>query len=351
MNAPGDAPRRPSLAERVGRLRETPGSAAIIVACVAVYAFVASRGDTSDGLLLLRYGASERSHIWRGEYWRLVTPMFLHGGLLHLGVNLFFGSSWNIAIERVLGTRRFLLLYLLSGVFGTCASVLLHDGISVGASGAMFGMVGAVLALQLRAAGSFGRFIRNPGVHSLVFSVALWIAIGFSATGIDNWAHLGGFTYGGVLGWVLTAGLAPRPEGGAVPPARDAHLAHRVEWAIALTILAFAATATCRRWPRQRARYGAYEAFRAARAADAAGDEARARRELDRAIDYDDSVPDYYAARGVVREKSGDFAGAADDYGRALRVAPSSWEGREATRHDLETLSASPSESGSGVER
>jgi membrane associated rhomboid family serine protease len=339
-----DAPRSPSpapsLVERLGRLRDTPGTVAIIVVCLAVYAYTAVKGDTSNALDLLRFGASERSHIWRGEYWRLFTPMFLHGGLLHLGLNLFFGSTWNAAVERVLGTSRFLLLYLLSGVIGSATSVLLHDAISVGASGAMFGMIGAVLALHLRGAGSFERFWRNPAVRSLLFSVAMWVAIGFSAGGIDNWAHLGGFAYGAVLGYVLTDFVEPVPAPGepAAPRAPRERAAHWIHWAMALTVLGFVATAACRRWPTQRAQIGALDALEAAQEAHEAGDAARARREVDRAIGFDDRVPDVFVTRAALREEQGDLRGAVDDLDRALRVAPGSWTRADATRKALDEL-------------
>lgn len=353
--APRSQSPAPSLVQRLGRLRETPGTAAIIVVCLAVYAYTAFKSDPKNGLDLLRYGASERSHVWRGEYWRLFTPMFLHGGVLHLGMNLVFGSSWNFAVERVLGTFRFLLLYLLAGVFASATSVLLHDAISVGASGAMFGMIGAVVALYYRGAGDFQRFARNPAVRSLLFSVAMWVAIGFSITGIDNWAHLGGFVYGGGLGYVLTDFVAPvRPDGEpAEPTPPRERAAHWVHWAMALTVLAFVAAAACRRWPTQRAQIGAFEGVRASHVALKAGDLERARSEIDRAIGYDDSTPDVFAVRAVVRLEQGDLEGAIADFERALRVAPSSWEGLEATRKELARLrdaereSAQPSPNGS----
>lgn len=337
--APRSQSPAPSLVQRLGRLRETPGTAAIIVVCLAVYAYTAFKSDPKNGLDLLRYGASERSHVWRGEYWRLFTPMFLHGGVLHLGMNLVFGSSWNFAVERVLGTFRFLLLYLLAGVFASATSVLLHDAISVGASGAMFGMVGAVLALQYRRAGDLQRFAREPSVRSLIFGVVLWLAIGFSGTNIDNWAHLGGFAYGAVLGYVLTDFIEPaRSAADEEPPAPRERAAHWVHWAMALTVLGFVATAACRRWPTQRSQIGALEALEAAQDAHEAGDAARARRDVDRAIDFDDRVPDVFVTRAALREEQGDLAGAVDDLERALRVAPASWSRAAATRSALGEL-------------
>lgn len=343
MSPDDDAPRSaspaPSLVQRLGRLRETPGTAAIIVACLAVYAYTALKADPT-GSQLLRLGATERSHIWRGEYWRLFTAMFQHGGLLHLGMNLFFGSTWNAAVERVLGTFRFLLLYLLSGVFASATSVLLHDGSSVGASGAMFGMIGAVLALQYRGAGSFTRFWRNPGVRSLLFNVAIWVAIGFSATDLhfDNWAHVGGFAYGAVLGYVLLDFIVPARADGtpAAPTPPRERAEHWVHWAMALTVLGFVAAAACRRWPTQHAKLGAYEAYFDSKHAHDAGDLARARQELDRAIGYDDSMPDLFFTRAKLRAGLGDFVGAIDDVEHALRVAEPSWEDAKSAREALE---------------
>jgi membrane associated rhomboid family serine protease len=345
MSPDDDAPRSaspaPSLVQRLGRLRETPGTAAIVVACLAVYAYTALKADPT-GTQLLRLGATERSHVWRGEYWRLFTAMFQHGGLLHLGMNLFFGSTWNAAVERVLGTFRFLLLYLLSGVFASATSVLLHDGSSVGASGAMFGMIGAVLALQYRGAGSFNRFWRNPGVRSLLFNVAIWVAIGFSATDLhfDNWAHVGGFAYGAVLGYVLLDFIVPVRDDGepAAPTPPRERAAHWVHWAMALTVLGFVAAAACRRWPTQRSQLGGFEAYQASAEAHEAGDVARARREIDQAIGFDDRVPDYFVARAALREEQGDLRGGVDDLEHALRVAPASWKQADAVRRALDEL-------------
>jgi membrane associated rhomboid family serine protease len=344
----------PSLAARLWSFAaRTPGSAAIVVICVAVFAYTswASRHDP-DGLALLRCGASERSHLWRGEYWRLVTPMFLHGGAFHLGANMVFGTTWNLAVERTLGTRRFLLLYLLSGVFGTATSVLLHDAMSVGASGAMFGMIGVVLVLQLRASGSFARFVRNPSVRSLVFSIAMWIAIGFQLGGIDNAAHLGGLFYGGVLAYVITAHLRPMDDPRPAPPPEPG--AHRIHWAMALTVLAFAVAAACRRWPNQRARVGGYEASLRAVAAIRANDLATAEREATRAVELDDASPKLFALRGAIRQERGDAKGAEADYERALRSAEPDWAGRDEVADNLAALreaKGAPSTSSSAPRR
>lgn len=326
MNTP-EPEAGPTLAARLVALKRTPASVAIVVACVGAYAFTAWKGDPDDALSLLRFGASERSHLWRGELFRLVTPMFLHGGLLHLGANMLFGSTWNLAVERTLGTRRFALLYLLSGVFGTATSVLLHDAVSVGASGAMFGMVGVVLALHYRAAGSAARFVRHPAVRSLVFSVGMWVAIGFQMKGIDNWAHLGGLFYGGVLAYVLTANLRPHDAVDPAPPPEPG--AHRIHWAMALTVLAFAVAAAGRRWPTQRSKVGAFEALQEAYPAIEGRDLPRADALLARAVEYDDSMPEVFTARATVRDLRGDERGAIEDLERALRVAPPGWPPRE----------------------
>jgi rhomboid protease GluP len=99
--------------------------------------------DVASSQALIAAGALERSQVWAGQWWRLLTAVFLHIGLIHLLANSLFGFSWCRVVERVLGHGRFLALYLVAGLGASASSLLAHDVISAGASGALFGMIGA----------------------------------------------------------------------------------------------------------------------------------------------------------------------------------------------------------------
>lgn len=140
------------------------------------------------------WGIKDNSLISAGQYWRLLTPMFLHIDLMHLATNclslLIFGST----VERVFGTRKFLLIYLAGGLSGNLMSFLFSLHNSLGASGAISGVGGAVIYLWLKNRYFFS--LKRKKYLVLVFLVILNIFYGFIRTGIDNYAHVGGFIGG-----------------------------------------------------------------------------------------------------------------------------------------------------------
>jgi len=186
----------PSLVERA---RASP--ATFLLAAINVGVFLwAGAGDTTQTGTLLRFGAVEPLHVWAGEYWRVATCMFLHIGWIHLIWNTYASVGWCTSVEAVMGPRRFLTVYLLSGLAGGCMSVvgglLFSMHVSAGASGAMFGIVGSTLAMRLWQLGSLGAFFADRSVRSTLVSIGIWTAIGLTALSMDNWAHLGGFLAG-----------------------------------------------------------------------------------------------------------------------------------------------------------
>jgi len=133
-----------------------------------------------------------------GEWWRLVTPIFLHGGLLHFGFNSFMLLQLGPMVESRYGTERFWLIYLLSGVAGSAASQLPRYVITVGASGAIFGLIGLLLVYNWRFGGVFG------DVKTLLIRFAIYMVIlSFVFPNIDHLNHLGGFVCGGALGFLM----------------------------------------------------------------------------------------------------------------------------------------------------
>ncbi len=155
-------------------------------------------------LVLIEWGSNSGPYTMGGEAWRLITSQFLHLGLLHLVFNMW--ALWNLGplLERLLGSARFALLYLLAGAMGSLASVVWNPAVnSVGASGAVFGLLGALLALTMR--NDLGvpeaalRAQRTATVPFLLYN----LASGFVIPGIDNAAHIGGLIGGFLLSWAL----------------------------------------------------------------------------------------------------------------------------------------------------
>lgn len=156
---------------------------------------------------LLFYGAKDNAGIKQGgQYYRFLTSMFLHGGLLHIGFNAWALYALGPESERIYGTARFLALYFIAGFAGGVASYALSPNPSVGASGAIFGLIGALAVFYYLSRELLGSAARQQ-FGSLITVIMINLFIGFSSGGlIDNFAHLGGLAGGALIGWLL----APR---------------------------------------------------------------------------------------------------------------------------------------------
>nr|WGD96680.1 rhomboid family intramembrane serine protease [Bacillus safensis] len=149
-------------------------------------------GGSTNTATLTAFGAKNNVLILEGEWWRLITPMFLHIGLTHLLFNTFALWSVGAAVERIYGSGRFLLIYLISGIFGSIASFVFNTAIAAGASGAIFGCLGALLYLAIS---NRKLFFRTMGTNIIVI-ILINLGIGFTVSGIDNAGHLGGLVGG-----------------------------------------------------------------------------------------------------------------------------------------------------------
>jgi len=149
--------------------------------------------------VLVALGARVNEMIRQGQLWRFVTPVLLHASVPHILFNMYALVAFGSGLERHFGHTRFLLLYVLGGFTGNVLSFLLSDGYSVGASTAVFGLVGAegVFLFQNRGllGNQFGRAIGN-----VLFIVAVNLMLGLTP-GIDNWGHVGGLLGGLVFTW------------------------------------------------------------------------------------------------------------------------------------------------------
>jgi rhomboid protease GluP len=191
------------MSEATAMRREpaTPVTVLLIVANAGVYLAAGVAGGkwvALPGDLLLAWGANFGPLTAGGEWWRLATAVFLHGGIAHLAVNLWALWVGGRLTERLYGSATLLIVYLLSGLAGSIASVLWHPQgvISVGASGAVFGVFGALLAFLVTHRRAIDpRALWHVALPAIVFVIAS-LAFGATQPGIDNAAHLGGLAAG-----------------------------------------------------------------------------------------------------------------------------------------------------------
>jgi len=154
-----------------------------------------------NGETLYRLGACFAPSIFQGQEWyRLITAMFLHGGLIHIGFNMMVFLDLGPIVEEVYGSARYLFLYMTMGAASFLVSALAGH-FSLGASGAILGLVGLLIAITTRRGGMYMRELRSR----LISWVVTIFAMGLLFTGMrtDNWAHAGGLAAGFVLGKVF----------------------------------------------------------------------------------------------------------------------------------------------------
>lgn len=185
---------------------------AINIAVFAIPTLLQMIGVRIDGIPINDYvldlGAKSNAAIKQnGEYYRMISAMFLHAGLLHIGFNAYALYVLGPEAERLYGTRRFLALYFIAGLAGSIASYALTPNDGVGASGAIFGLIGGLASFYYASRRLLGDIARRQ-IGSLVTVIMINLFIGFSSQLIDNSAHIGGLVGGALIGWLL----APRFE-------------------------------------------------------------------------------------------------------------------------------------------
>lgn len=144
-------------------------------------------------------GAKANDAIRAGQLWRFFTPMLLHGSILHIGFNMYALYIFGIGLERRYGHGRFLLLYILSGFAGSVFSFLFSSANSIGASGAIFGLIGAEGIFLIQNRKLFGAQAKRA-LNNVIFVVAINLFLGLQP-GIDNWGHMGGLMGGLIFAW------------------------------------------------------------------------------------------------------------------------------------------------------
>jgi rhomboid protease GluP len=169
---------------------------------------------SQDPETLINLGANLGPLVTQGEYWRLFTANFLHIGLMHIAFNLYALYIVGTEVEMFYGPWRFLVIYLLSGVSGAIASYAFTYGLSAGASTAVFGLIGTLVAFFTRNRAVFGEMSRTR-LTNLIVVIAINLFYGLSVSFIDMWGHIGGFIGGLILGWLLCPfyHIEARPDG------------------------------------------------------------------------------------------------------------------------------------------
>ena len=182
-----------------------PGTLAIIALLVAVFVWQLQTGALQSQAGIVDAGALVRSRVIEGEHWRMLSATLLHGGFDHLLGNCVALYILGMAGEHALGAWRVIVLYVASGLAGSLASVLTGPGPSVGASGAICGLMGAVVVILYKYRRVY--HVRNKEIGLVLAGWAAYtILIGALDPQIDNWAHLGGLLGGAAL----ALGVRPR---------------------------------------------------------------------------------------------------------------------------------------------
>lgn len=231
-----EASRRPAYDSETMRFARAiltrPATFTIIflVANILLFLLTLLSGGAENTGTLIGYGAKVNSLINAGEWWRFITPIFLHGGFLHLLFNMY--GLWAIGpyVERLYGSAKFVVFWVVTGIAGVLASYLtvrpdMHvssigrflfkaeDAASVGASGALFGLVGVLFVFGLKYRRELPEGFKRAFGTGMLPVIAINLVIGFLGRGfIDNAAHLGGLVAGALLALVVDY-KRPGPRG------------------------------------------------------------------------------------------------------------------------------------------
>jgi rhomboid protease GluP len=217
MSVPtAEASNRQSARRRQG---ETPWvTYALLGSTVLVYLLQVASQNILGFDLLAALGVKDNPSIIQGQYWRLITPVFLHASILHIGFNMYALFVLGPGLERFLGHSTYAITYFLSGLAGNVFSFLLSPNPSLGASTAIFGIIGAQTIFIFRNRALFGTRAR-PLLFNSIFIIVINLGFGIlPGSNIDNWGHLGGLIFGGLFAWFGSPAYRPvRPDGVLYP--------------------------------------------------------------------------------------------------------------------------------------
>jgi MYXO-CTERM domain-containing protein len=199
-------------------LRRSPFTYIFFGANIAFFVLMAFSGGSTDPGVLQAFGANSNELVKAGEYWRLIAPIFLHIGILHLACNM--QALWVLGpqIESLYGSARFVTVYILSGVGGFVANYFFSSPVSggAGASGAIFGLLGLFLAFALRYRNEIPPLLLRSMRRGLILSLGVNLAITFAIPLISKSGHLGGLITGLLAGFIVPYARPGERRTGAV---------------------------------------------------------------------------------------------------------------------------------------
>lgn len=170
-----------------------------IIINIVIFLLMELAGGSNNTKVLILFGAKVNALIDLGEYWRLLTSVFIHIGFTHLLFNVYGLIALGKYAEMIFGHVRFLLVYLTCGICGSFLSYLMSPSLSAGASGAIFGLLGAIVAYGWK-----NQYLWRSGlIKSLLIVLGINLFLGILLPGIDNFGHLGGLIAGFTIGFVL----------------------------------------------------------------------------------------------------------------------------------------------------
>lgn len=184
--------------------KKAPCTIALIVINAVVFVYLSFGGMTENGYYMLQHGAMYVPFLQQGEYYRLFTAIFLHFGFSHLVNNMLMLAVMGWQLEMTAGKLRFLIIYFGAGLEGNIFSAIadIKTGsyaVSAGASGAIFGIIGALLYIAICNHGRIG----SLSGQGILIMIALTLYYGFTSTGVDNVAHIAGLATGFILAVLL----------------------------------------------------------------------------------------------------------------------------------------------------
>lgn len=183
--------------EKIFSMKKPIITYAIIGICILLFILTIILGNgLMDIEVLIKFGANVKYYTKNGDYYRLFTCIFLHAGIIHLACNMYSLYAIGPQLESFYGKLKYLFIFICSGICGSILSLAFSSDnlVSVGASGAIFGMLGALLYFGYHYRVYLGNALKNQILPVIVLN----LAIGFMASGIDNFAHIGGLV-GGVF--------------------------------------------------------------------------------------------------------------------------------------------------------
>ena len=187
--------KRNKIAEKIFSYKQPIVTYIIMAICIILFILMELSGGSTNSQTLLKYGANLDVLVKNGEYYRLFTCIFLHIGIMHLLCNMYSLYIIGREVENLFGKIKYIIIFILSGIFGSIMSLTFtHNTISAGASGAIFGLLGALLYFGMHYRTYLGEAIKR----SIIPIIVVNLIIGFFAEGIDLAAHIGGLV-GGVL--------------------------------------------------------------------------------------------------------------------------------------------------------